>query len=1352
MPKRILSLLLMVLLLPSVAPCSAVQEVPTTNPRNIRSSSVMFIENAGQWDAGARFQAQGGPSGTVWLAEDAIWFMVIERTVADVAGAQVDPVSAFRPQGTNVERGDVPHKAVNIKLSFPGANPHPRIEPFDRLDTVVSYLIGNEPDKWRPDVPVWGGVRYVDLYRGVDLEVTSEGGKMVQRLAARPGANLDAVRLRVEGADAVTVDGDALRLTTDAGETTMTLLRVHGTQIAGSRVEPRSAQTFDVTAPYVAPNLQTAAPTLQSPADNSGNLHYSTFLGGSGSEYHGEHSVGVAVDAMGSVYVASSTGSYDFPTTPGAFDPSFSGGNFDAFVTKLNASGSGLIYATYLGGGSDDYASGIAIDDTGSAYITGATFSSNFPTTPGAFDNSHYYGFAAKLNSAGNTLVYATLLGGVGRALAIAVDRMSNAYVTGWTGSCDFPATAGAFDTSYNGYQCGYGVDAFALKLNSAGSGLIWATFLGGNYSDYGQSIAIDETGNTFVTGETKSCDFPTTPGAFDTHFNDPQCGNGSDAFVVKLNSSGSGLMYATFLGGSGSELGKATIAVAVDRAGSAYVTGSTTSQDFPTTPNAFDTSFNGSSLDVFVAKLNASGSDLSYATYLGGSQIDVGGAIAIDAIGNAYILGWTQSSNFPTTPTAFDVSHNGDYDAFVARLDTAGTTLTYSTFFGGRSTDQGKGIFVDRQGRAFVTGETESTNLPVTSGAFDTTYNGGSYDVFIAKLAVGPELPIDAAELVSQSDYLTVAPGAAVNFWINIRNTGNTTWRASDGYGWRGDDEWLGDSGPVSGETPPGSIWRLETTFTAPTTLGEYVYGFMMRHGTQEFGPYFFIKVTVIPSPDTGFRANPNGFASANRQLYRSWEMFKQFFGATNVEKPDGKRCAAAQAYFDKNYQAVAGGYSCVGFSATSMISYLGSSQPYAGSYAIAPYSRLFDEQWSTALSEPIKYYAGSQLSKQYELDAYQWLANCDSDPFGVVERIRQSLEDRNPLIMSLRANLAGGKYAHTITPYNLVDVSPTEAHVYVYDSDAPGNNDKLIRFTRDTTGWQWDYTFVGSLNGATQPSDCTDCKNMWAVKLSTMLQQGEPSEAWCSASTTQNALSQGHEPSVMSGTASGRVSISFPADGDSLIRDASGRRLGWVSGQAVSEIPGAYPVLQDSAPGYAARRGAHAPAGQYSVESSPQSTGKIDSAVFGDGRVVMIEGAASTATTMQVASGLDSTTITNPAAFTSFVTTLIEEQSLSSTVAVVSVTQPVGTSPLVLQSSGNEVTLSRAADTLNYTLAYRNSGALDFVSSQVTLGANESHILTYDGATVLLQIDRWRNGTVDETRTLANVVKRVYLPLIKR
>ena len=193
-----------------------------------RSSPVMFIENAGQWDERARFQAWGGIAGTMWLAEDAIWITVVERPTADDTRSHVDTLERFDQERENVQRDNLQRKVVNIKLSFVGANPHPRIEPFDRLDTVVSYFIGNEPDQWRPDVPVWGGTRYVDLYPGVDLELTSEGGQMVQRLATRNGADLSATQLRVEGVDAVAVDGDVLRLTTAAGEVAWPLLLAEG--------------------------------------------------------------------------------------------------------------------------------------------------------------------------------------------------------------------------------------------------------------------------------------------------------------------------------------------------------------------------------------------------------------------------------------------------------------------------------------------------------------------------------------------------------------------------------------------------------------------------------------------------------------------------------------------------------------------------------------------------------------------------------------------------------------------------------------------------------------------------------------------------------------------------------------------------------------------------------------------------------------------------------------------------------------------------------------------------------------------------------------------------------------------
>ncbi len=392
-----------------------------------------------------------------------------------------------------------------------------------------------------------------------------------------------------------------------------------------------------------------------------------------------------------------------------------------------------LIYSTFLGGSSGDYGYAIAVDAEGRAYVTGQINSSNFPTTPGAFDPTHNGGndaFVAKLNSTGSALDYATFLGGSNddHGYAIAVDAEGRAYVAGITYSSDFPTTPGAFDPSYNGD------DAFVAKLNAAGSALDYATFLGGSNGDHGYAIAVDAEGRAYVAGITYSGDFPTTPGAFDPSY------NGDDAFVAKLNAAGSALDYATFLGGSNDDLG---LAIAVDAEGRAYVAGWTGSSDFPTTPGAFDPSYNGGFFDAFVAKLNAAGSALDYATFLGGSNGDHGLAIAVDAEGRAYVAGWTVSSNFPTTPGAFDPSYNGGYaDAFVAKLNAAGSALDYATFLGGSNGDHGHAIAVDAEGRAYVAGGTRSSDFPTTPGAFDTSYNGGDSDAYVAMLSTEPQLP----------------------------------------------------------------------------------------------------------------------------------------------------------------------------------------------------------------------------------------------------------------------------------------------------------------------------------------------------------------------------------------------------------------------------------------------------------------------------------------------------------------------------------------------------------------------------------------------------------------------------------
>jgi hypothetical protein len=394
------------------------------------------------------------------------------------------------------------------------------------------------------------------------------------------------------------------------------------------------------------------------------------------------------------------------------------------------------VYATFLGGAYQDHGLHIAVDDAGQAVVTGYTESSDFPTTPGAFDTS-YNGsdrdrdaFVVKLNPAGSGLSYGTFLGGDrwDIAYSVAVDGASSAHVTGSTSSNNFPTTPGVFQTSCYGAPWS---DAFVVKLNPSGSGLDYATCLGGARGDGGSDISLDGGGNAYVTGGTGSNNFPTTPGAFDTSL-----GGYTDAFVVKLNSVGSGLDYATLLGGGDEDHGSG---IAVDGAGGAYVMGATDSVDFPVTAGAFDTSHNGVS-DVFVIKLNPAGAGLAYATFLGGSNVDFGTSLALDGTGSVSLTGSTSSADFPAPSTAFDPIYNGgSRDAFVARLNPTGAGLVYGTFLGGTDWDEGHGVAVDGNEEACVTGYTYSGSFysgsfPTTPGSFDPTHNGNA-DAFVVKM-----------------------------------------------------------------------------------------------------------------------------------------------------------------------------------------------------------------------------------------------------------------------------------------------------------------------------------------------------------------------------------------------------------------------------------------------------------------------------------------------------------------------------------------------------------------------------------------------------------------------------------------
>lgn len=464
------------------------------------------------------------------------------------------------------------------------------------------------------------------------------------------------------------------------------------------------------------------------------SLSYSTYLGGSG----GENGFAIAVDGAGSAYVTGNTGSRNFPTK-NPLQLSYSGST-DAFVAKLNSAGTALVYSTYLGGSGGERAYAIAVDSSGEAYVTGFTRSTDFPiknafqTTISSGDL--WDGFVAKLNATGSALLYSTYLGGSGmdEGHAIALDGAGNAYVTGMTFSANFP-TANALQPNRTGSP-----DAFVAKIDPSqvgGKSLVYSTFLDGSaYSD-GLGIAVDGLNNAYVTGRTSSSDFPTTPGAFRTQLGSTD--GSEDGFITKINAAGSALVYSTFLGGSGVDK---VYGIAEDGSGNAYVTGYTESTNFPTV-SSLQSGLRGAS-DAFVTKLSADGSALIYSTYLGGTGTEnqsayprVGG-IAVDALGNAYVTGNTGSTDFATTAGVFQPTYGGgQYDAFVAKLNPAGTAFVYSTYLGGSDIDEAFGIAVDGSGNAYVTGTTFSTNFP-TKNALQPKKagRGNNNNAFVTKIA----------------------------------------------------------------------------------------------------------------------------------------------------------------------------------------------------------------------------------------------------------------------------------------------------------------------------------------------------------------------------------------------------------------------------------------------------------------------------------------------------------------------------------------------------------------------------------------------------------------------------------------
>jgi hypothetical protein len=677
-----------------------------------------FVPNEGQADETIHYHAQGGRYSFSFQTHQAL---LAFSNDTEAAG---DAVSGAAPH-------DAEQSVTAVALRFVGANDHVVIAGEEKTTGTVNYLVGADSADWHTGLPAYERVVYRHLWAGIDMSFSGRGGRLKYDFAIAPGASVEDIRLAYRGADDLSLarnGGLVIRTATgvlrDASPRSFQVIGGKRVPVE-SRFQVRGANSYG----FAIDGYDRRYPLVIDP-----DLIYSTYLGGP-SGGTGESALGVAVDDAGNAFVTGGAGSTDFPTTPGAFDRTL-GGFGDAFVTKLNPAGSALAYSTYLGGSSGDFSSDIAVDDAGRAYVTGNTGSANFPTTQGSFDRTlggSLDAFVTKLNPAGSALAYSTYLG-AGRfeeGSAIAVDDAGRAYVTGRTGSAAFPTTPGSFDRTLGDSEFGFG-DAFVTKLKPTGSVLAYSTYLGGRSGDLSSGIAVDDAGRAYVTGETDSSDFPTTPGSFDRTL-----GGSLDAFVTKLNPAGSALAYSTYLGGRlpefdlGEDFGSD---IAIDVAGSAYVTGTTGSSDFPTTAGSFDRTLGGFG-DAFVTKLNPAGSALAYSTYLGGSGGENGSGIALH-LRRAYITGATSSVDFPTAPWSFDRTFNGEADAFMTKLDATGSALMYSTYLGGSNFDIGNGIAAGSAGRAYVAGQTSSSDFPTTPGAFDRTFNESS-DAFVTKLDV---------------------------------------------------------------------------------------------------------------------------------------------------------------------------------------------------------------------------------------------------------------------------------------------------------------------------------------------------------------------------------------------------------------------------------------------------------------------------------------------------------------------------------------------------------------------------------------------------------------------------------------
>jgi hypothetical protein len=762
-------------------------------------------------------------------------------------------------------RGGAGSGAAAVEMTLVDANDHAVGQAEERQVTRTNYLLGADPAKWHRDVPNFGRVRYAGVYPGIDLVYYGNQRRLEHDFVVAAGADAGRIVFSIGGAEKLSVDESSGDLVIGVGAGEVRLLRPVSYQPAteggGGRTEVESGYRL-LGANRVGFELgryDHGRPLVIDPV-----LVYSTFLGGT-NVGTGDKANGIAVDSHGNAYVVGTAYSTDFPLATGAYqttDGALTKGWGTAFISKLSPDGTSLVYSTFLGGSGSDFLGdtgiAIAVDSAGDAFVTGNTGSMDFPVTGGVFSRSYANVFLTKLNPAGNGLLYSTFVGN-GTPAAMVADGSGNVYLTGSTSDAHFPVTPGAFQTVNHAASIGL-TNAFVTKVNAAGSALVYSTLLGGSGGaqfsdlyDHATELAIDSSGDAFVTGAAASDDFPVTAGAYQT-VKSGVSGNSTNAFVSKFDPTGSSLLFSTFLAGPGGS-GPGT-AIALDSAGRVVVAGNGDGISFPTTAGAFETGVAG----AFVCKLNATGSALVWSTGFGATY-DLISGMALDASDTIYLAGTTYLNGALTTEDAvaaiYPVTSNptsqfgvSNFQGFVAKMASDGTALQYGSLLGdglGIVQSFANGLVLDGAGNVLVTGTATSGGFPISPGAFQTTNH--AHNSYVTKLAlgaetknhsfsktsvVGPSASVQFGQTVTITItvapgtsgpvptgkvelFATVAPTTTSQIILDLDDSGSATWTSSTlatgNYGFQA--VYLGDANYTTSQAPPSPTETAPVSFS---------------------------------------------------------------------------------------------------------------------------------------------------------------------------------------------------------------------------------------------------------------------------------------------------------------------------------------------------------------------------------------------------------------------------------------------------------------------------------------------------------------------------------------------------------